>query len=354
MPIPTEPIGSIPRPLELIEAVRSFAEGLISQAEIDAFYKSALRDTIDRFEATGSPVITDGEQTKPSFATYPIHGLDNIAPDGVIIPFADGHRRQLPRLTSGPFRYKSYASSYLKEARNYAHVPVKQAVISPSALSLLYPQGGIEAYPREAFINDLIDETEADIRRCLSGGAHNVQIDFTEGRLSIKLDPTKQLLKGFIDLNNEVLDRFSVEERKRIGVHTCPGGDQDSTHSADVYYSELLPSLFEFKVGRFYLQLAGESDRVKILKLIKERMQPHQIVFVGVIDPINPKIETPEEVRDRVLEAAEHIPLNQLGITDDCGFSPFGDDTSTSRETAFEKIRARVAGAEMASRKLGA
>ncbi len=353
MPIPTEPIGSIPRPLELIEAVRSFAEGLISQAEMDAFYKSALHDTIDRLEATGSPVITDGEQTKPSFATYPIHGLDNIAPDGVIIPFADGHQRQLPRLTAGPFRYKSYASSYLKEARNYARVPVKQAVISPSALSLLYPQDGIEAYPREAFVKDLIDETEADIRRCLSGGAHNVQIDFTEGRLSIKLDPTKQLLKGFIDLNNQVLDRFSVEDRKRIGVHTCPGGDQDSTHSADVDYSELLPSLFELKVGRFCIQLAGERDRVKILKLIKERMQPHQIVFVGVIDPTDPKIETPEEVRDRVLEAAEYILLNQLGSTDDCGFSPFGDDTSTSRETAFEKIRARVAGTQMASRKLG-
>jgi 5-methyltetrahydropteroyltriglutamate--homocysteine methyltransferase len=353
MPIPTEPIGSIPRPLELIEAVRSFAEGRISQAEMDALYKSALRDTIDRFEATGSPVITDGEQTKPSFATYPIHGLDNIAPDGVIIPFADGHQRRLPRLTAGPFRYKSYASSYLKEARNYARVPVKQAVISPSALSLLYPQDGIEAYPREAFIKDLIDETEADIRRCLSGGAHNVQIDFTEGRLSIKLDPTKQLLKSFIDLNNQVLDRFSAEERMKIGVHTCPGGDQDSTHSADVEYADLLPSLFELKVGRFYIQLASERDPVKVLKLIKEHVQPHQMIFVGVIDPINPKVETPEEVRDRILEAAGYIPLNQLGSTDDCGFSPFGDDISTSRETAFEKIRARVVGTEMASQRLG-
>ncbi len=354
MPIPTEPIGSIPRPLELVEAVRSFAEGRISQAEMDAFYKSALRDAIDRFEATGSPVITDGEQTKPSFATYPIHGLDNIAPDGVIIPFADGHRRQLPRLTAGPFRYKSYAESYLKEAQGYAHTPVKQAVISPSALSLLYPGEGIEAYPREVFINDLIAEAETDIRRCLNSGAHNVQIDFTEGRLSVKLDPTKQLLKGFIDLNNKVLDRFSEEERKRIGVHTCPGGDQDSTHSADVDYSALLPGLFELKVGRFYIQLASERDHVSVLRLIKEQAQPHQMIFVGVIDPINPKVETPEEVRDRILEAARYIPLNQLGSADDCGFSPFGDDASTPRETAFEKIRARVIGTEMASQRLGA
>jgi 5-methyltetrahydropteroyltriglutamate--homocysteine methyltransferase len=354
MPIPTEPIGSIPRPLKVIEAVRSFSEGRISQSEMDAFYKSALRDTIARFEATGSPVITDGEQSKPSFATYPIHGLDNIAPDGAIIPFADGHQRQLPRLTAGPFRYKSYAESYLKEAQSYAHTPVKQAVISPSALSLLYPAEGIEDYPREVFINDLITEAETDIRRCLNSGAHNVQIDFTEGRLSVKLDPTKQLLKSFIDLNNKVLDRFSAEERRRIGVHTCPGGDQDSTHSADVDYSDLLPCLFELKVGRFYIQLASERDPDSVLRLIKEHAQRRQMIFVGVIDPINPKVETPEEVRDRILEAAQYIPLNQLGSADDCGFSPFGDDTSTSREAAFEKIRARVTGTEMASQRLGA
>jgi 5-methyltetrahydropteroyltriglutamate--homocysteine methyltransferase len=218
----------------------------------------------------------------------------------------------------------------------------------------LYPAEGIEAYPREVFINDLIAEAETDIRRCLNSGAHNVQIDFTEGRLSVKLDPTKQLLKGFIDLNNKVLDRFSEEERKRIGVHTCPGGDQDSTHSADVDYSDLLPGLFELKVGRFYIQLASERDPVSVLRLIKEQARPHQMIFVGVIDPINPKVETPEEVRDRILEAARYIPLNQLGSADDCGFSPFGDDTSTSRETAFEKIRARVIGTEMASQRLGA
>src|ERR1700752_5336949 len=149
MSIPTEPIGSIPRPQALIEGIRAFNAGRISQQDLDALYDSAIRDTIQLFEATGSPVITDGEQAKPSFATYPIHGLDNIAPDGVTIPFADGHVRQLPRLTAGPFRYKTYAHVYLEVAKRYAHVPVKQAVISASALSLLYPQSSIEGYPRE-------------------------------------------------------------------------------------------------------------------------------------------------------------------------------------------------------------
>ena len=115
MSIPTEPIGSIPRPLTLIEGMGEFAAGRISQAEMNKLYDAALRDTITRLEATGSPIISDGEQRKPSFATYPIHGLRNLAFDGMAIPFADGHQRQLPRLTSGPFRYKTFAEEYLQQ-----------------------------------------------------------------------------------------------------------------------------------------------------------------------------------------------------------------------------------------------
>ena len=73
---------------------------------------------------------------------------------------------------------------------------------------------------------------------------------------------------------------------------------------------------------------------------------------MGVIAPIDPRIETAEEVRDRVLEAAQFIPVDQLGTTDDCGFAPFCDDTSTTRETAFAKIRARVAGTLLAAKAL--
>src|SRR5437016_8413068 len=194
MPIPTEPIGSIPRPPELLAAVTEFAAGKISREQLRARSEQAIRETVRRFEATESPVITDGEQAKPSFATYPIHGLTNLAPDGVTIPFADGHVRQLPRLTAGPFRYQTYADGYVARARALAYVPVKQAVIAASALSLLYPQDGIRGYPREAFLSDLLREAETDIRRCLAQGAHVVQLDFTEGRLAVKFDPSKRLL----------------------------------------------------------------------------------------------------------------------------------------------------------------
>jgi 5-methyltetrahydropteroyltriglutamate--homocysteine methyltransferase len=336
--IPTEPLGSIPRPVDLIERVAKSED-----PNLAPLYEEAIRDTIERFEATGSPVVTDGEQRKyHNFCTYCVHGLSNTATDGFVIPFSDGHTRRMSRLTRGPFRYRRYADCYLDSAMRYAHVPVKQAVISPSASSLMYPAESIRDYSREQFIDDLLSEHETEIRRCLKKGAHKVQVDFTEGRLAVKIDPSGHLLNSFIDLNNLALSRFSPEERSRIGVHTCPGSDLDSTHSADVDYAELLPSLFELRAGNFYIALAGEPDRRHALEIIRKYRKPDQRVFVGVTAPVDPHIETPEEVRDRIVEASEYVPAEHLGTTDDCGFSPFSDATSTSRDTAFAKIPARV------------
>jgi 5-methyltetrahydropteroyltriglutamate--homocysteine methyltransferase len=355
MEIPTEPIGSIPRPRILIDALRQQGHSGMEDAHLEKLYDDAVRDTVAQFEATGSPVITDGEQRKyHNFWTYSVEGLANTAPDGFCIPFAAGHTRRMPRLTAGPFRYRRYADRFVEHAKRYARAPVKQAVISPSALSLMYPEDGLPGYTREAFIDDLLHEHVTEVRRCLDKGAFKVQIDFTEARLAVKLDPTGHLLGSFIDLNNLALARFSAGERQKLGVHTCPGGDRDSTHSADVDYAELLPSLFQLNVRNFYIALACEADRDRVLRIVREHLQPHHQVFVGVISPIEPRVESPEEVRDRVLEAARYIPLSQLGTTDDCGFSPFCDDVSTSRDTAFAKIRARVVGTAMAARELGA
>jgi methionine synthase II (cobalamin-independent) len=114
MAIPTEPIGSIPRPAQLIEAGHDLVGGRITAGDYARLAEAAVRETIEQLEATGSPVITDGEQGKPSFATYPLADLAGLAAGGVVIPFADGHTRQLPRLTAGPFRYAQHADGYLE------------------------------------------------------------------------------------------------------------------------------------------------------------------------------------------------------------------------------------------------
>jgi len=340
-----------------------------------------VEDSLNRMAATGEPLITDGEQRASSFATYPITDtlagtglVDTLSPAGQYFAiFADGHHRQLPKLERGPFKYKTYAYDNFRKSAKFAkgHA-MKQAVIAPSMMYLLYPLNGeVDGYPKEKFVADLVDECEKDIRGCFEAGAKRVSIDFTEGRLACRNDPRNPwtgaaLLKLFVDLNNKVLARFSAAERENIGIHTCPGGDCDSVHSLDVPYASLLPSLFSINAGYFLIQLSSESDRTSIYKQIGKAIRKDadgvkQVAFVGVINPLDPKVETPEEVRDALLEAAKYIPADQLGATDDCGFSPFSIDVKPkheegpdfAREIAFKKIKNRVDGAKMASEKLG-
>ncbi|MDQ3220262.1 MAG: hypothetical protein M3Q26_05870 [Acidobacteriota bacterium] len=378
MPIPTEPVGSLPRPAKLQAAIADYDDGKITRDELKIEQDAACLDSIKRGEATGAPIISDGEQRASSFATYPLAdtlagtGLaDTLSGDGQYFAiFTDGHHRQLPRLTHGPFRYKTYAADYLREAMGMSTKPLKQAVIAPSMLALLYPlDGEVEGYTREEFHNDLIDECEKDIRLAFAAGAKRVSIDFTEGRLACRNDPNnpwtgRGMLEGFIQLNNRVLDRFTPEERKNIGIHTCPGGDCDSTHSGDVDYAELLPSMFKMNAGYFLIQLASEPDKERIYKLLGEHSREDangvpQVCFIGVINPLDPRVETPEEVRDDLLLAAKYIPVERLGSTDDCGFSPFSIDVKpkhgspdVARDVAFQKIESRVKGTAMASEQL--
>ncbi|KFG78698.1 methionine synthase II (cobalamin-independent) [Metarhizium anisopliae] len=254
----------------------------------------------------------------------------NFAGDGQMFAvFDDGHSRQLPRLVSGPFKYATYAFENLKKSAPYATRGLKQAVISPSMLYLLYPlEGEVAGYSRSAFMQDLVHECEKDIRGCFEAGAQRVSIDFTEGRLALKNDPSNPwtgaaLLDRFIDLIN----RAFIHARAVI--------------------------------------LSSEIDREAMYRIIGESIRQDaegvkQVAFIGVVSPINPRIETPEEIADQLVMASQYIPIDQMGATDDCGFSPFSIDVKPkhgspdlARDVAFQKISNRVQGTKMASERLG-
>ena len=317
--------------------MQSAEAGSIPPDELAAQFDEAVRDTLARIEATGSPVITDGEQRKSSFATYPIRGLTNLAPGGVTIPFEDGHTRQLPVLTAGPFRYATQAWSYLDGARPHTTVPLKQAVISASAISLMYPGDGIPGYSRDEFIDDLVAEATAEIRGCLDRGAI-VQIDFTEARLSLKLDPSGGLLNAFVDLNNRVLDQLTDAERAtRRRPHLSrrrPGFDAQRRRRLRGAPPDAVPD-----ERRQLLRPAGERSRSPGGPSSARRAGDGRSADLRRRDRSDrsPHRDARRGLRARPRGGAVHRP-GHLGTTDDCGFSPFGDDTSTSRDTAFAKI----------------
>lgn len=368
--LPTEQVGSLPRPSRLQRAVLDAEIGAIAAAELEREQDHAVADTLRRLAETGSQIVSDGEQRRQSFASYPLAGGD-VEAGPVFAVFADGHHRVVPTLASAPFRFLSWAADDVTRARAATSLPLKQAVISPSMLSLTFPEAGLRDYTREAFLDDVVAGCAEDIRRCFTAGASRVSIDFTEGRLALRRDVRApwagpQALGRFIELLNRVLGELTDAERSAVGVHTCPGNDNDSAHSADVDYAELLPELFQIEAGYFLVQAASEKDPDRVARLVGRELAALSAagraaprVLLGVTNPTHPKLETAEEVRDQLVRAARFVPPELLGSTDDCGFSPYLIDEKPrhgspdhAREVAFAKIAARVRGTELATAEL--
>src|SRR5918911_5725025 len=150
------------------------------------------------------------------------------------------------------------------------------------------------------------------------------------------------MLQDFIALNNRLFARFSADERRNIGIHTCPGGDNDSVHSKEVPYEKLLSKMFDLNAGYFLIQCASEEDKEEVYRLCGRYSRDDangvpQVCFMGVINPLTPEVETPEQVRNDLVTAAKHIPVERLG----------------ARDVAMQKISARLEGARLASDELG-
>lgn len=364
--LPTEQVGSLPRTTRLQQVVLDAETGIATAEERQTEQDRAVRETLEQLAATGSPIISDGEQRRESFASYPL-GTDGLEAGPVFAVFADGHHRVIPGLAAAPFRFHAWAADDLAFARSVTQTPLKQAVVSPSMLSLMVPQGGLEGYSRSEFLDDVVAGCAEDIERCFASGASRVSIDFTEGRLALRKDlrapwAGPHALGGFIELVNRVIDRIDPQLRPAIGVHTCPGNDRDSAHSADVDYAELIPDLFQIEAGYFLVQAASEKDPERVARLVGRELHARSSqsnaprVLIGVTNPTNPKLETAEGVRDQLVKAARFIPAELLGSTDDCGFSPYLIDEKPrhgspdfAREVAFAKVAARVRGTELAS-----
>ena len=271
-------------------------------------------DTLARFEATGSPVVTDGEQRKPSFATYPVAGLDD--------PRAGRRRRSPSRtatpascrvLTDGPVPLPDVRRPYLAAAQAPCDAPgqagrdlgVGAQPALPGRRHRRLPARGVPRRPR---------------RR---GGGRHPRLRSTRARtasrstsprarLSLKLDPSGGLLDDFVDLNNRVLERFTAEERAADRRPHLPR----RRPRLDPQRRRRLrgPAAGAVRLERRRTstsQLAERArPRARAARSSREHLRPGQRVFVGVTDPIDPRVETPEQVRDRVLEAAQHIPVD--------------------------------------------
>lgn len=354
MPIETTVIGSYTRPDWLIAARRAYEGGELKRDVFKELLRIAVRETVREQLDAGIDIITDGEQGRTSFWEYFTERIEGLALEGISYTFSHGATRPgiavVDRLTrrEGPS---------IEDVRHVKRLTSPKRLKVPNiSVTFLATTKTIRisksAYPsRDAYAEDLTQLLKEEYEATLRAGADIIQLDipdFTHLTAKPRGEAIPQLKKN-IDLINSSISRVP---RHRLHAHMCYG-NYKAAHRTDGTYANLLPDIYDLRVGTLCLEMAN-ARHTDDIQLLKEYPPPKGMkIAVGAIDVKTPDVEPVWLVKKRLLRAAEYIDPKQLSATTDCGFAPTWDSDIIPRSACQLKLKNLAQGAKEASTTLG-
>ena len=377
-PLSVMGMGSWPRPGWMLRAIHEHMERRLSDEEFDATADDAVRLVVESQLRAGVNVLTDGEQRRVSYASFVGGILDNcqLIPLTDLLPLVDDpveFERELRALdvpaadvrhpaVFGPLgRSKPIALRELQFLKTLSDKPVKIALPGPYLLTRTMWMECISdrAYAtREALAKDIVRVLREELAFLLAEGAALVQFDepvltevvftgaktqrsFMCGALSEKGDPLSELAFAR-DLLNAVVEGFPQE---RTAVHICRGNwTSDESTCLSGNYAPLLDTLCALNVGTYFLELCTpRAGGVALLSTLPSDRR----VGVGVVNQKLDRVESVEEIVEKIEAAVAVFGADRLLINPDCGFATFADNPVTSARTAEAKLANMVRAADI-------
>ncbi|MCC6178670.1 MAG: cobalamin-independent methionine synthase II family protein [Chloroflexi bacterium] len=329
-PYRAEVIGSLLRPPEVKQAMQDAAEGKIGQAALTEVQDRAILDAIALQEACGIDVITDGEYRRSMFWDPITATLDGLEYESTSPVGFGGTQNavQLPAVT-GKVRVRN---DLLRREMRYllAHTdsPTKATLPAMAQASALWLPGVSDsAYPtREEYVADLVEVMRGELQALVDMGVRYIQLDsprYTyvcseEGRDRLRglgIEDPEAWLTQMIAFDNRLIEGF---EGVTFGLHLCRGNHR-SMWSVEGAYDSIAEQVFnDLKVDRLLL----EYDTPRAGTFAPLRLVPRdKVVVLGLISTKEARVETADEIRQRIDEAAQYLPFEQLALSPQCGFA---------------------------------
>lgn len=338
-PVRAEPVGSLLRPAFLLRARREHAAGRLPDAELKAAEDRAVDAAVAMQEAAGLPVVTDGEMRRASFQAPAADAVEGLASPGLEAylwgrwkgdeEVGDREAARPAELgISGPLRrVRSLAAEELVYLRARTRRRAKVALPSPALLASFWTPGDPpDAYPDlGSFLDDLARVLAEEARELARLGARRLQIDAPH--YPLLRDPETAPWYEALGWDRATWLERSVELENRVmaaapeatwGLHMCRG-NQDSRWLAEGDYAPLAETVFRgTRADRLLLEYDdARSGGFEPLR----RVPDGKIVVLGIVTTKRPVREDPGEMAGRVREAAEHVPLERLAVSPQCGFA---------------------------------
>src|SRR5438094_6302974 len=350
-----EVVGSLLRPAALVELRSQHDDGELHPSHFRHEDGQHVEAAIRMQEDAGIDVITDGEQRRYAFFGHLVESFDGFDKEGRwAIPFRDEKGEELifrRPVVVGKLRWRhSMCAEDWTFLRAKARRPGKVTMISAQQAAAYYdPEKSRDAYPtRDAYLADIVDITRREIEELRRLGCTYVQIDapqyaalldhdLREGYRRRGSDPDR-LLDACIEMDNAII---ADHPGMTFGMHICRGNNQ-SKYYAEGGYGPIARVLSRSRFNRYLLEYDDErSGGFEPLQEVPE----DRVVVLGLVTTKRPRLETEQDLKRRIADAARIIPLERLALSPQCGFASTmeGNKLSQNDQRAKLELVARVA-----------
>lgn len=344
----SEVVGSLLRPTYLVEARKQLETDQINAAAFKTIEDRAVNEAIALQEAANIDVITDGELRRYSFYGHLIEALEGFDKyGGWAIPFRDetGEELVLKRpVVVEKLRWKrSMCAEEWVYLRSRTPRPGKVTMISAQQAAAYYdPEKSKSAYPsRDAYLADIVDFSRHEVDELIRLGCTYIQIDAPQ--YAALLDP--QMREGYRQRGNDPdkiidtcieMDNAIIRDHPGItfGIHVCRGNNQSKFYASGDY--EPISRIFtQTHFQRFLLEYDdSRSGGFEPLRHVPD----DRFVVLGLVTTKKPRLETADELRHRIEEAAQFLPLERLALSPQCGFASTMEGNRISPEDQRRKL----------------
>ncbi|HLV97703.1 MAG TPA: cobalamin-independent methionine synthase II family protein [Ktedonobacterales bacterium] len=344
----SEVVGSLLRPTYLAEARKQLEAGQIDAAAFKQTEDQAVNEAIALQEAAGIDIITDGELRRYAFYGHLIDslvGFDKYG--GWAIPFRDESGEELVLKRPVVMEKLQWKRSMCAEEwvylRSRATKPGKVTMISAQQAAAYYdPEKSKAAYPtRDAYLADIVNFSRREVEELIRLGCDYIQIDapqyaalldpkMREGYRQRGNDPD-QIIDTCIEMDNAIIDGHPGVT---FGIHICRGNNQSKFYASGDY--EPISRIFaQTHFHRFLLEYDDDrSGGFEPLRHVPE----DRFVVLGLVTTKKPRMETADELRSRIEEAARIVPLERLALSPQCGFASTMEGNHITPEEQRQKL----------------
>ena len=354
-PFRADHVGSLLRPASLLEARAAASEGRLDPAELRAAEDEAIREVVRLQEEAGLQSATDGEFRRASWHMDFIYQLGGVsrADTSMHVHFENeqGSIDFAPQATAINERVRLEKPIFTDDFAFLQSVVTtatpKLTIPSPS---MVHYRGGraaisMEVYPDlEQFWEDLAAAYAEQVRVLAAQGCTYLQLDDTS--LAYLNDPKqrelvrsqgddgdRQHLRNIAEINAALRGR---PEGLTVTTHMCRGNFR-SSWAAEGGYDYVAEALFsELEVDGFFLEFDdARSGGFEPLRFVP----PGKVVVLGLVTTKRPQLESKDDLKRRIDEASKHVPLEQLALSPQCGFSSTVEGNALTAEDQLAKLR---------------